>query len=217
MISKNNNFNKKTQEQSTLALTKQKCKYCGTNVKNYNDSIMVPSEDGYICLCLHCYNKEMSEETGINYDNIELQPVILQDIDGVDHQFNFSIRLMGDELVLRSFETEKNRSGEYEFSIIGDLEDGLFSLFSKLYARMIKVLNKKHIYKDEETKSWQINEDNMVHGQITCDPKTDKLSRDPMIIIDGKGIPWNDFGQMLMTYEGFNFKLQIFDDSDEMD
>ncbi len=37
------------------------------------------------------------------------------------------------------------------------------------------------------------------------------------LIIDGKEITWEDFGQMLMTYEGCNFKLQIFDESDEMD
>ncbi len=66
-------------------MTEQKCEYCGTIVTNYNNSIMVPSEDGCICLCLHCYNKEMSEETGIDYDYIELQPVMLQDADGGDH------------------------------------------------------------------------------------------------------------------------------------
>jgi hypothetical protein len=38
-----------------------------------------------------------------------------------------------------------------------------------------------------------------------------------MVIIDGKEISWEDFGQTLMTYEGFNFKFQIFDRSDEMD
>ncbi len=36
----------------------------------------------------------------------------------------------------------------------------------------------------------------MVRGQITCDPETENISRDPKIIIDGKGIPWEDFGQM---------------------
>jgi len=31
-----------------------------------------------------------------------------------------------------------------------------------------------------------------------------------------KEIKWDEFGRMLMTYEGFNFKLEIFDKSDEI-
>jgi hypothetical protein len=38
-----------------------------------------------------------------------------------------------------------------------------------------------------------------------------------MIVIDGKGISWKEFGEMLMIYDGGNFKLQIFDPSDEID
>lgn len=199
-------------------MTTQKCSQCGTSVTGYNDSIMALSEDGHTCLCLHCYNKAMSEETGIDYDHIELQPVLLQDADGVDHQFHFSVRLMGEELVLRSFEKEQeNRSGGYEFSMIGDHEDGLFSLFSKLYERMVKALDRKHIFLDEESNSWQITEDDIVRGHITSDPDTEDFSEEPMIVIDGKGISWRDLGQMLMTFEGSNFKLQIFDENEEMD
>ena len=198
-------------------MTTNQCSRCGIKVKNHNDSIMVASEDGYFPVCLHCYNREMSEAIGIDYDHISLQPVILQDADGIDHKFYFSIRLMGEDLVLRSFEEEENISEGYEFSLIGDIEDGLFSLFSKLYTRMIKALSRKHIYLDEETKSWLITEDDIVRGHITYDPESDDWSSDPMVVIDGKGISWKKFGQMLKTFEGGNFKLQFFDESDEMD
>ncbi|MHC4270656.1 MAG: DUF7713 domain-containing protein [Planctomycetota bacterium] len=33
--------------------------------------------------------------------------------------------------------------------------------------------------------------------------------------MDGKEIPWHEFGKMLMTYEGFNFRLDIFDRFEE--
>ena len=38
----------------------------------------------------------------------------------------------------------------------------------------------------------------------------------PLIVIDGKEIRWDEFGRMLMTYEGFHFKLEIFDRSEEI-
>jgi hypothetical protein len=37
-----------------------------------------------------------------------------------------------------------------------------------------------------------------------------------LIVIDGKEIRWDEFGRMLRTFEGFNFKLEIFDRSEEM-
>jgi hypothetical protein len=36
-----------------------------------------------------------------------------------------------------------------------------------------------------------------------------------MLVIDGKEIEWIEFGKMLSTYEGFNFKLDIFDKTEE--
>ena len=50
---------------------------------------MMQSEDGYLQVCLHCYNKDMAESVGIDYDHIELQPISLKDIDGNDHKFEF--------------------------------------------------------------------------------------------------------------------------------
>ena len=41
-------------------------------------------------------------------------------------------------------------------------------------------------------------------------------SRAPMLVIHGKEVSWEDFGRMLMTFEGFQFKLQIADPSDDV-
>jgi hypothetical protein len=38
----------------------------------------------------------------------------------------------------------------------------------------------------------------------------------PVVVIDGQNISWNDFGEMVMTCEGFNFRLDIRDKSEEV-
>jgi hypothetical protein len=196
------------------------CTFCATEVKNYN-SIMMQSEDGYIRVCLHCYNRDMAESVGIDYDHIELQPISLEDIDGDKHIFQFTVRLMGDELVLKAQKDTQDDVCAYEFSMIGDYEDGLFSLFSRLYERMVNTLNTRHVYKDPEIGKWQVqtNEDgeDIVRGRIEPDTGMDDSIETPLIVVDGKKIPWKDFGRMLMTFEGFNFKLQLYDPSDDMD
>ena len=55
-----------------------------------------------------------------------------------------------------------------------------------------------------------------MRGKIDCDLDSPDYERLLLIVIDGKEISWIEFGQMLMTYEGFNFKLEIFDRSDEI-
>jgi len=198
-------------------MSTDRCKYCGIEVRDYNNSIMVPSENGYISLCLHCYNKEISKAAGIEYDDIPLHPVVIKDAHDIEREFHFSLRLMGDQQVLSSYEAKEADSNGYEFSTMGDTEDGIFSLFSKLYARMLKALGRKHIYKDSETDSWQMTEGDIVRGRIDCAEDPYGHSRIPLVVIDGKEFSWKEFGHMLMTYEGFNFKLQIFDQSDEID
>ena len=37
----------------------------------------------------------------------------------------------------------------------------------------------------------------------------------PVVVVDGNEIEWDDFGRMLLTYEGWHFKMEIHDQSEE--
>jgi hypothetical protein len=50
-------------------------------------------------------------------------------------------------------------------------------------------------------------------GRIEWDDDHD--GRLPMLIIDGREVTWEDFGPMLMSFEGFHFELNIRDKSEE--
>ena len=41
--------------------------------------------------------------------------------------------------------------------------------------------------------------------------------RMPMLAIDGKSYTWDEFGKMLMHYEGFHMKLELVDPYDELE
>jgi hypothetical protein len=53
-----------------------------------------------------------------------------------------------------------------------------------------------------------------VRGRIDWDERAE--GRVPLLVIDGREITWQEFGHMLMTFEGFQFKLQISDLSEEV-
>jgi hypothetical protein len=53
----------------------------------------------------------------------------------------------------------------------------------------------------------------MGRGLITWDDASH--GRLPRLVVDGKEFSWEGFGRMLMAYEGFQFKLQVFDLSED--
>lgn len=53
-----------------------------------------------------------------------------------------------------------------------------------------------------------------MRGRIECDEASDGRPR--LLVIDGREIDWRQFGRMLMTYEGWQFKLTIADKSEEL-
>ena len=196
-------------------IEKEPCEICGSHVPGYN-TVYLSSEEKLTRVCLKCYNQKISDSTGFDYEHVEFEPIMIKDIDGVDHKFHFTVRLLGDRVAIDTFEFKDGHPGGYEFSVIGDIEEELFELFGKLFERIRRALNRKHIYWSETTKNWQITDDDLVRGKIDCDLDSPEYERLPLIVIDGKEISWSQFGQMLMTYEGFNFKLEVYDKSDEI-
>jgi len=59
----------------------------------------------------------------------------------------------------------------------------------------------------------QIADHQIVRGRIEWDDAGD--GRVPLLVIDGREITWEEFGCMLMSFEGRQFKLEIRDLSEE--
>ncbi len=197
-------------------IKQEKCEFCGEYVPRYN-TIYVAPEKEYLCSCLTCFNKRMAEYSGTDFDHVDFEPIILKDTEGVEHEFHFTIRHLGDRVGIDSFEIKDGHRGGYEFSLIGDIDKEIFDLFGKLFERMRRGLNRNHLEWDGTTNSWQISKDDVVRARISSDLESDEdYGHPPLIVIDGKEIRWDEFGRMLMTYEGFHFKLEIFDRSDEI-
>ena len=54
----------------------------------------------------------------------------------------------------------------------------------------------------------------VVRGKIEWDVAQD--GRVPILIIDGREITWDESGRMLMSFEGWQFKLTVADKSEEL-
>jgi hypothetical protein len=81
-----------------------------------------------------------------------------------------------------------------------------------LIEKMRRALSIQHI-RDGEL-GLQIADHQLVRGTIDWDEASD--GRVPLLIVDGREITWEEFGRMWMTYEGWQFKLEIRDKSEEV-
>ena len=149
---------------------------------------------------------------GLDFQHVDFDPITLQDIDGVSHKFEFRTHIFGTNVSIEAFEVQNEKLKGYQFSISGDADDDILNVFGKLFERMRRALERKHIEKNDLTR-FQITNDDVVRGQITWDDNED--GRVPCLVIDGKELSWEEFGRMLMTYEGSHFKLEIFERFDE--
>ena len=91
-----------------------------------------------------------------------------------------------------------------------DPEEDLLGLFGRLVEKIRRALSIKHL--KQGSLGLQVA-DQIVRGRIEWD--RDEDGRVPLLVIDGREITWEHFGHMLMTFEGWQFKLEILDKSEE--
>jgi hypothetical protein len=83
------------------------------------------------------------------------------------------------------------------------------SLLGRLIERMRRSLSIKHLVLSET----QIA-NHTVRGRIEWDESED--GRVPLLVIDGQEVGWDELGRMLMSFEGWQFRIAICDRSEDV-
>jgi hypothetical protein len=167
---------------------------------------------GYREICSRCFNAEVAKSDGLtNFEHLKFDPVELADCLGKTHVFHFRTRLFGPGVALDAFELQNGNPAGYQFQVIGEPGDDLLALLGRLIDKIRRALSLRHIVDGEFGR--QIADHRLVRGTIEWDEA--RGGQVPLVIIDGREITWDELGQMLMTYEGWQFKLEIRDKSEE--
>jgi hypothetical protein len=189
------------------------CAACKATVPQYDTIHTGSDEHSDRLLCTACFNREMAKHAGIdNFDQTKFEPMHLSDASGTVHEFRFRSLLFGDKLSLEAFDatSEKQPSG-YRFQILGDAKADQFVLLGRLIEKMRRLLAVVHVR--EGDLGLQIV-DETIRGRIEWDG--DEHSLMPCVVVDGRRVEWDELGRMLMTFEGWQFKLELCDPSDEI-
>jgi hypothetical protein len=96
--------------------------------------------------------------------------------------------------------------------VIADPEEDLLAALGRLITKMQRAISVKHL--EEGELDLQFTEAGVVRGLIDWDAEGNANTR--LLVIDGQKITWEEFDRCLMPFEGFQFKLEVCDKSEEI-
>ena len=189
------------------------CHTCSRAIAGFESVHYGSVGGGYRDLCNRCFNQEVAAAGGIDFSHVQFEPLEVPDAAGQTHRFNFEVRLLGDQVALEAIEIIRGDPGGYEFQVLGDAAADLFELMGQMVPRIRRLLAQQHLNSDPHMPGLHIA-DSLVRGRIAWDAREHGLL--PMLVIDGQEISWEQFGRMVMSFEGWQFRFEIKDRSDEI-
>lgn len=141
----------------------------------------------------------------------EFTPVRVKDAGGENHLFHFHARDFGEGIAVDAYDVAAAGPDGYRFQVIGPPGSDPLALVGQLIQKIRRALAVQHLRQGEFGP--QIV-DHVLRGRIEWDEEED--GRVPLVIVDGQPISWDRLGMLLMTYEGWQFKLEMRDPSEEL-
>lgn len=159
--------------------------------------------------CTDCNNEIIAKRLGISYQREDFGPYEITDASGNEHAFEFEIHYVPAGISIRAHESLlSNEDAGYKFEILGDFDCNPRELYAELLKKMGRALQHSHL----EVGAYNESLKDIVRGRIGYSELGEVL-----LVIDGRGISLDRFGQMLDSYGGFQFRLEFVDPSDEVE
>ena len=187
------------------------CGRCGK--PSYGMTVLSHGNNEQETICTDCYNKEMAEYYGIEDFKDFIKTYTAVDFDGVSHVFDINKRIMGTGVFWEAVELNDGNYNGYQFEVQTDMDGDQHEAVQRLFNKIHKGLSKKSI----ETKSFEGQKvrslvSDEIEGRIEWDSE-DGIA----FIIDGKKCTLQEFEKILSSREGFNFKIKIYDPTEDME
>ncbi len=174
--------------------------------------IVLSMEPNSMHLCSNCYNELMAKELDLKLEQLP-DTFSLKDHQGISRTFEVDRRIHPIGICLEAIETIEFG---YKFAVHGELDCDQLELLTKLIAKTRKGIAKKQV----ETNAFPNGQilysiiDDQVTGIIEYDDTSDGT---PLVIIDGNPFTWEEVGKMVMSFEGFQIKIKMYDVTDDVE
>jgi hypothetical protein len=165
---------------------------------------------GGVSLCDACYDARVSLLTGRPPGGPAPAPLMLLGPDGRTHELRFRVMRGPAGIEARLEETGVALGDGYEFAVLGDHDAEVSPLVAQVEAIARREVGRLHLEPAQHPPGWSLSEADEARGRLVWNDASDTgVPYD--VVIDGRKLSWQEFGQALGPYEGWNFRLVIED------
>lgn len=166
-------------------------------------------------LCDACFDERISARTGYPRLPDAPAPIDISDADGTPHTMSYRmVRAPSGGISVRLAENTAPGEG-FEFEAFGDHEADPEILLDQVTLHARTQMARRYLIRDASG-SLMISDPAdggapIVAGRISCA----EPDGTPLLIVDGRGVSWEELGRAMPTYEGWQFSLRITESFDD--
>ena len=165
---------------------------------------------GGVSLCDACYDVRVSKLTGWPPVGPAPAPLVLVGPDGRTHELTFRVMRGPAGVEARLEETSVEVGEGYEFAVLGDHGAAVAPLVAEVEAIARREVGRLYLEPAEHHPGWRLADADQARGRFVWNDRSDRgVPYD--VVIDGRKLTWEEFGEALGSYEGWNFSLVIED------
>ncbi|HVL05744.1 MAG TPA: hypothetical protein VM388_07135 [Acidimicrobiales bacterium] len=165
---------------------------------------------GGVDLCDACFDGRVSDLTGRAPVGPAPEPLVLVGPDGRAHELAFRVLRGPAGIEARLEETGVGVGDGYEFAVLGDHDAEVAPLVAEVEAIARREVACLYLEAAEHRPGWRLTEADEARGRFVWNERSERgVPYD--VVIDGRKLSWEEFGEALGSYEGWNFRLVIED------
>lgn len=197
-----------------MNINNETCERCHKDVPSF-DMLLLSHPDRRENICNGCWNAEIASHAGMNFRHPEFMPITIKDVQGTPHTFHFRTQIVNRGVLVEALEVKEGDGEGYEFAVVGKDGEDPIEIFTRLYQRLKRELARRYVESTEHGP--QFTDGLCARGWISMDDGDDLVGdgATPRVVIDGQKYTWKQFGRMVMTCEGWHFKLEVYDRAEE--
>jgi hypothetical protein len=164
-------------------------------------------------LCSECYNRWYMQRAGLpELETVYFEPVTRRDFAGTEHTFHFVVH-MSTGLGIRAFECVDSAPGGYQFSVLEPPQTPVREALAKLMERIEAGIGVRYL-EPSDFPGAAASQNRLYVKGTAVNGRIDERDRTPKVVIDGREYSWEEFGEFLSCFTGFDFRLECFNASE---
>jgi hypothetical protein len=178
--------------------------------KGRDPEVVIQKDLESLHLCNECFNEMNASELGVKVNKF-VDAISVTDNEGINRHFELKQRVYPSGIFLEA--AERIEYG-YQFAVHGEHGEDPELLFQQLLNKIKYGLAQTYIKQDMDLgyKHSVMTSDKIV-GRIDYSEETGDA---PILVIDGKPYTWEEVGKIMISNEGFQFKIEVADMTDDL-